>query len=65
MIGPAMVKVPVNVPIDMPVMQMSSPMITEKSGTNLSMTSREYGGPKNIARIPMNANKPMYKGLKL
>ena len=61
--GPAIVKVPVKVPIAMPVKQMSSPTMTAKCGTNLSITSLEYGGPKSIAKIPMSANRPIYKGL--
>ena len=63
MTGPATVKVPVKVPIAMPVKQMSSPIMTANSGTNLSITSLEYGGPNSIARIPMSANRPIYKGL--
>ena len=41
MTGPATLKVPVYVPIATPRRHMSSPSITEKRGTNLSMTKRE------------------------
>lgn len=44
-----------------PIMAYERPKITLNNGTKRSMIAFEYGGPKHIAPIPINAKRPMVR----
>ncbi len=58
-IGPATVKLLMNVPMMIPINSNERPIILENKKTNLSVIRRDHTGAKEMTAIPMNANNPI------